>query len=1496
VNEKEVKEQTKKIIGKGRRALRLGVNIFVYTFVALFMLFMIFFGVSQTSFFKDWLRDKVVEIANEELNGKLSIGKIDGTIFTSLIITDVTLASKQNDTVVYAGKIELRTSPLKILFKNIYVRKFELANARINLVEEADGELNLLKIFPKSEEPEDTTASEFPFTIEVADFALNNIDLNMQRYDKVGSKEYYQTLTTEDLRIKNLNLSLSAFADINKYSYRLTLNDFSFSPNFHFFQLEHFSGTLLLTKELAGINKLRMVTRDSDVELSAAIQGVDFLENFSTVKLSAAPIRFSITAPKLNFGDAATYVPPITMLDGTINSELEASGTLADLQIKKFNINYNNTTLKAKANLKNLLDADKMSFDLTISESTLDPSDPNKLFKTMELPEYKEFGIVKIDTLTYKGSALDFESRFAMRTDKGNLNGTAKIDLRPKDIVYDIKLRSQKLDLSSFTSIPTDMNANINISGTGFDPQKMKMDVSIDAGSSTIGTKYFDNIYLNTFAENGIIKSSVKVESDLTVMDLIANIDYTNNLDPSYELKGFVKGLNIAKILNNDSLQTNINLNIDASGVGFNPDSLDLFLVTDIQKTNILGYNIDSTRLIMDVRRNDDGKKVINVISDIADLTVSGDYHITSLGNLFAKEGEVIQSAMLNKINPILYPDSNFSVKQTIINDDIKAIEDVNINYLLDFKEQMVIDVNNHQLELDGLLSGNLKSFKDSLAIILNSNIDYLKYWNDKDVMFLVNAELKSNISNALTNNQTGIVFADFNFDAERIYSSGNLYDISSRLNLIDNRIEFDFDGKYENNVNAKAAVLAELAGSQLNLNVRTIDVNYNELNISNNEDILLSYSNGNVNLDNFLLNIADGIIRASGTFGAKGDNRAVFTLDSLTGKKLVTDAIGKLAKEFDADINLRAELTGNFSEPKFTVVASAKDIKYGAANFGSLNSSFNYSDELLHTDVRFLDSLENPDKPALVITGSIPLLVSEKQDSAELKNKSLDLTIQSDEYDLSSLKEMIPFIKFERGTLESDIYISGTLDEPVALGYFSINNSKFKIKNNNLDYDFDTKVWIDNQDITIESIELKNTFGIQNAGVLKGEGFIHLNKFRLDSTFIKINGDLKVLDELSKNSNPYVYGNLALMTRGDIVYSGNREKSYLNLPVDITVADLTVPLSKSAYSSSSGFIYKYAEYNTAKDQLQSELDSLIALTNKVEAIETEVKDASKFNYTIDVKLITEAEVDVILSKELGQNLVTIMDGDFFMESIDGKQRSSGQLNLLDGSELNFIKKFEAAGKVKLDKIDDPIIDITSTYKNFWQSNPDDAATEQEVGIKIKLKGPLSELNKNFLKDEENIGVYIGRQAIEEDKRDDSRDITDAMFFIILGKFPDDASPKEKEDFISKTTTDVAGTLIGGVLNQYLGDYVKGFNLRQSGSETVFKLRGEAKVFRLLFKYEVGGSTEVLQDLSRADIRIELPVTQRFQLKMERKKSENETTSLSNTRFLEGGMKYNFDF
>jgi hypothetical protein len=1496
VDEKKIQEETKKIIGKGRRALRLGVNIFVYTFVGIFMLLMIFFGVSQTSLFKDWLRDTVVEIVNGEINGKISIEQIDGTIFTSLLIKNVTLTSLQHDTVVSAGNIELRTSPLKILFKNIYVRKFELKDARIKLVEESDGELNLLKIFPPSDEPEDTTTSEFPFTIEVADFALTNVDFSMQRFDKVGSTEYYKSMTTEDLRINDLNVSFNAFADLNKYSYRLTINDISFSPNFNSFQLQHLSGNILLTPQLAGVNKLHLITRDSDVELSAAIFGVDFLEDFSVEKLSVAPVRFSLNTSKLNVDDVTAYVQPLEMLEGSISADMEASGTLSELLLKKLNIIYNNTSLKAKANLKNLLDADKMYFDLSITDSYLDPSDPNKLLRNIELPEYKEYGVIRVDTINYKGGPLDFKTIFALRTDKGNLNGNAEIDLRKSEMVYDATIVTKNLDLSSFTSISTDMNSEIKIKGVGFDPKKMKLDLSMDAVSSRFGEKYFDEINISSNAENGVITTTLSLSSDSTSTDMLANLDFNNLDDPGYDIKGKMHGINLSKLLNNESLDSELNLTLEASGQGFNPDSMDLFLVTDIQNSRFLDFDIDSTRLIMDIRRNDGGKKIINIISDIADFTISGDFLITSLGTALGRESDIISTAIKNKIDPMFKKDSSESlISNTMVSSDQSSIQDFSLEYLLDFKEAMNLTLGKDQLQLDGQMQGFMESYNDSLIISLNSKIDHLKYWNDEDVYFLLNTNLICNISNHIIDGYGGNINTDIEFNSDRIYASGNIYDVKSKITLLNNDLNFSGSGKYEENIVSEIDANMLFTDSEIQLDITKLDFNYNRFNISNRDDLLLTYSAEDIYFKNVLLYAADGTLNVNGTFGPTGDHNLSVSIESLNGKKLTEDILGTLGqKSFDADINIKGLATGNFSDPKFSITASAKDIMYGESNFGSLHSVFDYADNALTTDIRFLDSTDNDDSPAMLITGFVPLTLTSSKDSLNINStKEIDLTIQSDEFDLSTLKNIMPYVQFQKGKLETDIYITGTISKPVALGYFSINDARFKMTQNNLDYDFNTKVWIDDEDITIESITLQNIFGTKQGGTLRGEGFVRIDEFKLDSTLIKINGDLKVLDKISKSSSPLVYGDVALQTRGNIVYSAKGSNSYLSLPISVTVADIVIPLSKSAYSSSSGFIYQYAESTKEVDKLLSDLDSLIQTTRRKDSIEYKSGDNYKFDYTVDIKLETEAEVVIVLSKELDQNLVAILDGDFFLESLNGKIRSGGELKLLEGSSLSFIKTFSTSGNVKFDKIDNPIIDITSTYKDYYSPpNSNSGNTEQEVAVKIKLKGPLSELNQNFIKDENNIGVYMGRQNIDEDKKDAAKNATDAMYFLIIGKFPGDDNDQNDKNLVASTTTALAGSLIGEVLNQYFDNYVTGFELRQTGSETKFNLIG--KVWKI--KYEIGGSTEVLQDLSRANVKMEYPITERLQLRLERKESENQTSSINNPLFFEGGFKYNFEF
>ncbi len=818
--------------------------------------------------------------------------------------------------------------------------------------------------------------------------------------------------------------------------------------------------------------------------------------------------------------------------------------------------------------------------------------------------------------------------------------------------------------------------------------------------------------------------------------------------------------------------------------------------------------------------------------------------------------------------------------------------ENISLQYLLDFKESLNISFGKTDIEIDGQINGYLNLVNNSLALNLNTDLDYLKFWNQEDVYFLINSNLKGDISNNIGSSYNDNIEASINFSCDRLYASGNFYDLSSKIIFKDEELLLSFDGKYEKDIQAKLQSKISTFDDKLNFNIQSVDIKYNDFEVKNTENILLSYYEDTIGFDSFKLNVGDAKLNVVGKVGLMdGDHEAIITLDSLSGQKIITDLLGIYSpKKLQADINMKGIIQGNLLDPKFSITSSAKNMKFGGNNLGSLYSEFKYFNNTLNTDIKILDSTQNSDKPLLLVYGFIPIELSSSKDSIDNFNKLVSLQIESDEFDLSLLEDVLPYIQFKKGKLETEIDISGTLSDPIAVGYFSINKALFKVTKNNLDYDFNAKVWVDDEDITIESIKLSNVANTKNGGTISGSGFLKLKEFRPDSTVIRLAGSLKVLDDISKSASPLVYGDLVLSTRKDIVYTSNKEKSFISLPINISLAKLVIPLSKSAYSSSSGFVYRYIDHNALNDKLAIELDSLIKSAERVDSIIN--NNTSKFNYALDIKVENEAEVVVVLSKELDQNLLVLLDGNFTLESLNGKTKSGGQLNVLDGSKLSFIKSFEAEGDIKFDKISNPIVDITSTYKDYWQKDPNDAASEQEVGIKIKLKGPLSELNKNFIQDENNIGVYIGRQNIEDDKKDPTKTAADAMFFIITSKFPDDNSSQQDKNVVGGYTTSLAGSLIGSVLNQYLKDYVKGFQLRQTGTQTKFNLIGKAANIR----YEIGGSTEVLQDLSRANVKMEYPVTQRLQLRLERKESENQTSSINNPLFFEGGFKYNFEF
>jgi hypothetical protein len=256
------------------------------------------------------------------------------------------------------------------------------------------------------------------------------------------------------------------------------------------------------------------------------------------------------------------------------------------------------------------------------------------------------------------------------------------------------------------------------------------------------------------------------------------------------------------------------------------------------------------------------------------------------------------------------------------------------------------------------------------------------------------------------------------------------------------------------------------------------------------------------------------------------------------------------------------------------------------------------------------------------------------------------------------------------------------------------------------------------------------------------------------------------------------------------------------------------------------------------------------------------------------------------------------LKGNFLYERVNGKSTAQGELTLLEGSTLEFIKTLQAEGTIRFEnELSNPNLNITASYLGYYYPADTTSSTIQEipVAVKIKITGPLKDLDKNFVKETNNFAVYYGQDNIDNNVPDPTKDASDAAMFLVAGKFASDMTPQDKNaasNQLSNTAASMAGGILGGLLNRQLGDYVRSVELRRVGTVTKFNISG---TLPWKLRYSIGGTTDVFQDLSQANIKFEYPLLKSLLLRLERKQSIIETTS-SNEMINELGLKYKFEF
>lgn len=1523
---KTEKKQKKKEKRKKRSLFHKIINVFLHIGIVLFVILLLLFGFTQTSTFREWLRDTIVEEVNGSLHGQISIESIDGTIFTSLILRGTSLQYEQ-DTIAAMRELQLFFSPHFLLFKEIHVRKLQLNGADIKLETDQDGVLNLTKVFPSGDEPErrDTVkGSPFPFDIDIEDFELMNIYFSHQDYANIGSDRHYQTLNTSDLRIKNLYLDCTADVSLENSTYALDIAELYVETNLKPLSHVTFEGNFFVDTTGAYAEGVSLMSNNTDIVFDAIASNINLFNSPGTEELGRMGVYIDMDAERFSFNDLSALLPSLTLLQGEISTVLRANGTLSELTIALLEVGYRKTDLRLEGTVFNIHSPQNLTIDALFTNSVIYQPDVAALLPEIGIPEFTAMPELNIDTLSFSGMPADFSSRLDfVLGDEGVLLGDVALNFNADEPEYSINLSTQKINLAPFTGMNALLSVDsLIVKGKGFSPETMNTSIYLSANNSTLGTSRLDRFFFTANAANGLIN----IDTAFAVMGnqragINASINMRDMNKPYYSYSIRSEEVNIGALMGDKSLTTNLNLQLDGEGTHFKPDLMTAGIVLKVDSSTYQYKPVNPFTAEFSIKNPGAKEKSITLKSDITDIELKGAFEFADFTGVVADELTFISGSILEKANSYFpFQEDTVFVEETLLPQSLSEVEKqreekrpyIDCQFTVAFKDLThLTPFIDSRLTGSGNIRGDIKNNEAGFSFDFDTDSIDVFFGSGDEQMKLQQGYLNMLVSHGFPVYSIDDIFADIVVKAGTVSlgntDSSTYFKYAAIEALLEaSNINVSASASMNDEIRTGLSFSSDFNADTLIMNYDSLRVAYRKFDLVSRETFTIAFHEDAFSITDFNLfhNDVSGIF-IDGTLSQQGDQNIHLDIKNFKSDDIARNFLDGSGSLPDAYINLQADLTGDFADPDLYLQISADSLQYNQENVGTFYALMEYDNELVTVDAKLLASMKEFKDPKLYIYGTLPMNLALIGDVERIRtDEPFDLTFKADSLQLNVAENMLPGLKDIQGILNSSLKLSGYYPDLTTNGNLSLTEGSLVPAANNLRYSLDMEIASENSVFTLEQFKLENTGDVENRGALTGSGTVQLDGFEMQSAELKLGGDLSLLSEASKGGELGMSGELFIATDGDITFTTDGEKSELNAGIILVQSDVVYEMQHSAYSrSAENFIYIYG----AMDSMDVENDTLkeSELAGGGNPINPNGADTD-FNYDISVTIEKDAYATFIFSPEANQSLRAQLEGELRYSMINGERNFRGELRLLDDSKLDLmnLKTFNASGSVRFDNdLTNPYLDITATYRSYYTFSDDyGGEREREVAVKIKLKGNLDYVTRNFSQLEDNIALYIGTDNIEEEVPAGGYDKADAVWFVLTGKLPQDLTQEDRQTaanevgFFESSATSIAGSLVGGLLNAYLGDIVKSFNVRQGASGARFNISGNVEGIR----YTIGGSTEIFDNLADANIRIEYPIffDKNLLIRLERKQDYGflELDYSSYEMVNEIGLKYRIGF
>lgn len=517
----------------------------------------------------------------------------------------------------------------------IALHNLELSNftGRIDL--NAKTETEAIKLTTQNKQEVQTEYSPWKFTTDLVRLQNNNLIYNDNTQARQPRGMDYAHLKLQKLTLQGNNFLYNQ----DTIALRVTKGQMVEGSGFVLQQLQ---ADFQYTSREVRLEKLWIKTPGSSIRRRAIISYPSIAAIQEKPELMG--LNLDIENSRIQVKDLLTFVPfladqaAFNNPDAVFELNTRMWGSLARLNIRELQFSgFENTQADLSGTINNATDPDHFSVDLNIRQFSTSRNDvllfvpPNTIPDSITLPETMAL------SGTVKGGAAKLDTDIDLNTSLGSaqVNGSISNAARSQKAVYAGTIAVQALQVGTIIQQPETMgplSANFAVEGKGYDQKTAKVHLK-GAINSLLYNKY---TYRNFQLDANLDRQQFDLRGGMKDPNLHFTVQAEGELGGVYPC--------FAATLNIDSIKTGpLHLTTDpivyrgiiqADVPALNLDSLNgqVYLLNSLLVSNDRRVSIDSVELVAQYKN---GQQSLNLSTDFARASLSGQYKLSQLGDIF---------------------------------------------------------------------------------------------------------------------------------------------------------------------------------------------------------------------------------------------------------------------------------------------------------------------------------------------------------------------------------------------------------------------------------------------------------------------------------------------------------------------------------------------------------------------------------------------------------------------------------------------------------------------------------------------------------------------------------------------------------------------------------------------------------------------------------------------------------------------------------------------